>query len=114
MKHYYIKYYRAGNEYDLCYTTNSEQDERAASAGYERITRKQAEDRARAERQRRKDDPAFAYFAPALIFPFEVGKEFVGYSGDVDYERIADYAANAVKGWYMDGAYIVAHINTNV
>lgn len=57
MRHYYIKWGRAGNEYDLVYTEDATQDAAAEAAGYERITRKRAIDYCIAERCRRKWEP---------------------------------------------------------
>ncbi len=45
-----------------------------APDSWERITRKQAEQLARAERSRRRDDPAFAGFASSVILPHELGE----------------------------------------
>lgn len=70
MKHYYVKYYRSfGNCYALNWADNSADIAALTSDGYERITRAEALRLARDEAIRRRDDPAFAYYATAYIYP---------------------------------------------
>lgn len=68
MKKYYVDFgtEKFGNRYNLFYTAANESVSKTA----ERITRKQAIAYVRAERQRRKDDPAFSGYADTYIFPF--------------------------------------------
>lgn len=68
MKKYYVDFgaEKFGNRYSLFYTLADESVPETA----ERITRTQAIAYARAERQRRKDDPAFSGYADTYIFPF--------------------------------------------
>ena len=69
MKKYYVDFgiEKFGNRYSLFYTVANESVPETA----ERITRKEAIAYARAERQRRKDNPAFSGYADAYIFPLE-------------------------------------------
>lgn len=68
MKKYYVDFgaEKFGNKYSLFYTLADESVPETA----ERITRKEAITYARAERQRRKDDPAFSSYADIYIYPF--------------------------------------------
>lgn len=75
MKRYFIKHGDFANVYDLVYTTSPEDSAKAMAEGYEQITRREAEAKCRAERQRRKDDPSFAYYAPACVCPYGYGHE---------------------------------------
>lgn len=69
MKKYYIIRGDFGNCYALYWTENSAEENELASLGATNITRKEAIEYARAERQRRRDDPAFAYHADSFIYP---------------------------------------------
>lgn len=65
-KAYYINYYRDfSNTYNLCWTWEDE----PAPEGWQRITRKEAVQKCKAERQARRDDPAFSGYADAYIYP---------------------------------------------
>ena len=67
MKKYYVDFgaEKFGNRYSLFYTVANESVPETA----ERITRRDASAYARAERARRKTDPAFSGFADTYIFP---------------------------------------------
>lgn len=76
MKRYYVKYYLDfSNTYNLAYTETEAEEKQAKEQGYDRITRKEAERLCALENQRRKQDPAFAYHADAVILP-------IGYDDD--------------------------------
>lgn len=66
-KRYYIVRGRAGNEYDLIWT--DETNRHALPDKAERITRAEAYKLAREERNRRRYDPAFAGYACGCIYP---------------------------------------------
>lgn len=70
MRHYYIKMGRAANWYGLIYTEDAAEEAAARAAGYERITRSEAIDYCRAERDRRAYDPAFGGYADVYIYPW--------------------------------------------
>lgn len=71
MKTYYIRYPRDfENEYDLCYCETAVEQGEAEAAGFERITRKEAEGKCKAERDRRKYNQAFSGFGDAEIVPW--------------------------------------------
>lgn len=77
MKKYYIKYPRNfGNEYDLRFVDGLDDELRAIEQGYERITKKEALEKCRAERWARKNDPAFSGYGSAIIvhLDFEGGE----------------------------------------
>lgn len=70
MKQYYVQYYRDfGNTYTLRWADNAADIAALTSEGYERITRAKALWLARQEAIRRRDDPAFAYYADDHIYP---------------------------------------------
>ena len=71
MRHYFIMRGGFANVYALRYTETPEQDAEATQAGYERITRKEAEALARRERERRTFDPSFGGYADAQIWPLD-------------------------------------------
>ena len=75
MKKYYIKHGEFANIYELRYTIDADEEAEAISAGYERITRKEAEEYARQERARRKYDPAFSGYADADIYAWQIKKQ---------------------------------------
>lgn len=82
MKQYVIKYGRFGNEYDLCWISSAEQAAEAAAAGYERISRREAERLCAEENSRRKYDGQFSGFAPSLIYPWDAPDNCTpGYGG---------------------------------
>ena len=72
MKKYFVDYYRNfGNTYTLVYA-ETQADFDALRRHYpdaERITRKEAIEMARAEKLRRRCDPAFSGFASAVVVP---------------------------------------------
>ena len=63
MKRYFVKYGDFRNQYALRYI----EGDTAAPDGWERITRKEAKALAKAERDRRKENPAFSGYADAEI-----------------------------------------------
>ncbi len=66
-KAYYINYYR-----DFCNTYNLRwcwESEPAPPGEWQRITRKEAIAKCKAERQARRDDPNFSGYADAYIYP---------------------------------------------
>ena len=70
MKHYFVKHCRDfGNTYSLRWADNAADIAALTSDGYERITRADALRLARDEAIRRRDDPAFAYYADDHIYP---------------------------------------------
>jgi hypothetical protein len=72
--HYYIENTLGfGNTYNLYHAPADFVP--PANYGWERITRKDAERKAREERRRRRDDPAFSHFASAYILPHDLGEE---------------------------------------
>ena len=75
MKKYYVDFgmEKFGNRYGLFYAVGNKTVPETA----ERITRTQAIAYARAERQRRKDDPVFSGYADTYVFP-------VSWRGDPD------------------------------
>lgn len=65
---YYVRYPRDfANEYSLRYTVGAA--EMSAEDGWERITRREAERLARAERARRRWEPSRSGYADADIYP---------------------------------------------
>lgn len=69
MKTYYIRYGDFGNEYDLAWADNKDDGKYLIRNGFERVPRKYAESRARAERWRRQVDQAFSGYADDDIKP---------------------------------------------
>ena len=103
MRHYYIKHGRAANYYDLVYTEDATEAAAAGAAGYERITRREAIDYCRAERDRRAYDPAFGGYADAYIYPwtdedFFHGLDCVEAAGYIA-ERRPDPARGILQRW---------------
>lgn len=71
MKKFYINYYRNfGNTFNLCYCNTEEEERAAVSAGFERITRKEAERKCAEEKNARKFDPAFSGYGDTEIVPW--------------------------------------------
>lgn len=64
---YYVRYHRFANEYSLRYTVGGA--ELSIDDGWERITRRDAERLARAERERRRWEPSRSGYADAYIYP---------------------------------------------
>lgn len=88
MKHYYIRYPRNfANEYSLfSVEANSASEKLLVELGFERITRREADNLCWHERYRRQYDRTMSGYAPATIEPFEGS----------DYEQLAkkwDYRA---------------------
>lgn len=73
MKTFYIRYPRDfANEYDLCYCESAEEQAAAEKAGFERITRKEAERKCAAEKWARKNDQAFSGYGSSSILPYSL------------------------------------------
>lgn len=75
MRKYFVKYHGFANVYTLGYAETVEEENQATKRGFDRITRKEAESLCARENQRRKDNPAFSYFADNVILP-------IGYDDD--------------------------------
>ena len=71
MKQYYIQRGRFRNEYSLYWAETPEEIQLAVENAYERISRQEAISFCRAERRRRKENPAFSGYADAHIFPIQ-------------------------------------------
>lgn len=94
--YYYIKYGNFGNVYNLYWAPA----DFTPPETWERISRKDAERYAAAERRRRKENPAFAYFADSYIWPVLPDRQD-------DYGDIWVHAVTGRRGWYLDGRYII-------
>lgn len=71
MRKYFVQYSADfANTYNVCYTDNTKDEEKAIEIGMERITRKDAERLCMRESARRKDDPNFSGYASTVITPF--------------------------------------------
>lgn len=70
MKSYWVKYGEFANNYSLRKAWNASEGCCLILAGYQRITRKEAERLASAERRRRKENPQFAGYADDTIKSF--------------------------------------------
>ena len=68
-RHYHIKRGSYANAYSLRWTDSAEGDKAAIRLGYDRITRAEAIQQARAERERQKFDPSFAGHADSRVYP---------------------------------------------
>ena len=69
MKKYYINYYNnAANTFELRWTDNKEDEEAAIAEGFKRITRKEAIEKCKNERERVKRGEH--KFADTIIVPF--------------------------------------------
>ena len=89
MKKYYVQYGDFGNTYSLRWSDGP------APAGYERITRKRAEDLCRDENYRREHDPNFSGYADNLIYPASWR--------DADFEDYSMYPQrHTVKGYIVE------------
>lgn len=76
MKTYYIQYYRDfANTYNLCYCETPEEQAEAESAGYERITRKEAIRKCSNERWAREHDQSFSGYGDASIVPWKYASD---------------------------------------
>lgn len=72
MKQYYVHYYKDfGNTYNLAWAETPEQIKAAEDAGYQKITRREAENLCAEENGRRKSDAAFSGYADSVILPIE-------------------------------------------
>lgn len=69
MKRYYIIHGDFRNQYKLFYAENTADELELIASGAINIPRIDAIRYAREERNRRKDDPAFAYYADDRIYP---------------------------------------------
>lgn len=78
MRTYYIFYPRNfANEYDLCYCESADERKAAEAAGWERVTRLEAERKCRNENWARANDQAFSGYGDNTIIPFcLVGKDY--------------------------------------
>jgi len=76
-KAYFIARGKFDNEYSLYYTETPEEEKQAEIDGCERITRKEAIAYCVAERRRRKNDPAFAYYANTHVWPYAKRDNFM-------------------------------------
>lgn len=68
-RQYYIKRGSYANTYSLRWTDSAEGTAAAERLGYERITRADAIQQARAERERRQFDPGFSGHADDRVYP---------------------------------------------
>ena len=76
MKQYYVRYYKDfGNTYNLAWAETPEQIKAAENAGYEKITRREAEKLCAEENGRRKSDAAFSGYADNVIIPIECARD---------------------------------------
>lgn len=71
MKRFYVHYGDFANTYRLAWAETPEQVEEAKNNGYERITRKEAENLCAEENRRRKENPSFSGYASNVIYPVE-------------------------------------------
>lgn len=94
MKKYFVRYDRDfANAYSLCWTNGETPD------GWERITRNKAEDLARAEARRRREDPSFSGYADDVIVPIEL----VDSVDELAAAEAIDDAKYSRKHWRMVG-----------
>lgn len=70
-RHYYVKRGNWSNVYSLRWTDSPDGDAAAQVLGYERITRAEALQLARAEIDRRLHDPGFSGHADARVYPLD-------------------------------------------
>ena len=72
MKRYYVHYYRDFvNTYNLYWAETPKQIEMAEKYGYDRISRKEAEELCASENCRRKNDSSSSGFASSVIYPID-------------------------------------------
>lgn len=72
MKQYFIEYWsNFGNTYTLYWAETPDQLAMAKALDLERITRKEAIRLCGAERRRRANNPAFAFYASTVIYPID-------------------------------------------
>lgn len=91
MRKFFVKYGDFGNTYGLRYTDDGA---RPTGDGWEQITQKEAEDLARAEVRRRKEDHSFSGYADSYIYP-------------VGMTETDDYNFECRFGWHTDGRIAV-------
>ena len=84
MKKFYVHYGDFANTYRLAWAETPEQVEEAEKRGYERITRKEAENLCAEENRRRKENTNFSGYADNLILPIDFDREW-GWAG---YEKM--------------------------
>lgn len=96
MNKYFIERTEWSNSYSLWYTTDGTEPE-----GAERITRKEAIKLAREESKRRNENPSFAYFADAYIFPYYTPDGYKDMYGETDYYEIYSDAILERHGAYI-------------
>ena len=76
MKQYYVRYYKDfGNTYNLAWAETPDQIKMAEDAGYQKITRREAEKLCAAENDRRKHDQSFSGYADNVILPIECARD---------------------------------------
>lgn len=68
-KYFYKNTMGFGNTYELAYTETDKEEERALAEGFERITRKEAEQLCRAERDREQYEPSNSGYADSVVLP---------------------------------------------
>ena len=71
MRKYVIKYHGFANVYTLAYTETQKQFNDAMNNGYERITRKRAEQICAMENYRIEHDNAFSGYGDNTIYPYD-------------------------------------------
>ena len=69
MKHYYVRYGEFRNQYSLAWADTIKDGNRLKAAGFVPITRKEAENKARQECDRRAFDPNFSGYADMAVKP---------------------------------------------
>ena len=92
---YWIDQGEFANQYSLAYTETDEDAAAAEKKGWERISLAKAKEKARAERERRKLNPSFAFLADIYIWPW--GKaDRLYHSGN--YDVVNNYIVVERKG----------------
>ena len=86
MKKYYAKYYGFSDTYDVVYVENKEEEKKAISEGWGRISRKLAIRLCVTEKSRRKHDQAFSYYAPTVILPINYPEDGSDWRNDASME----------------------------
>lgn len=86
MKKYYVKCYGFSNTYDVVYAENEEEEKKAISEGWGRISRKRAIRLCMEEKSRRKYDQAFSYYAPTVILPISYPEDGSDWRNDAAME----------------------------
>ena len=97
MKKYFVRYDSDfSNAYSLCWTNGETPD------GWEQITRTKAEDLARAESRRRREDPSFSGYADEVIISFDL----MNSADELAAAEAIDDAKYSHKHWRMVGRVI--------